>query len=120
MEILLSRGSVCAGDDVDAPHSTTISLPDTMPLLEALSVISNSGYLARIAGGKATWSAVSNVVLAVLAQQWSEPRALSGAYSQLEQLNFQDGRLRIHFTYHGQQDPETVLAELSRNTVAGL
>jgi len=120
MRIILSRESVCAGDDVDAPHSKTISLPTDMPILEVLSVISKSGYLARIAGGKATWSAVSNVPLAVFAQQWSEPRALPAAHSQLEQMNFRDSTLKIHFIYHAQREPETVFAELSKNTVAGL
>jgi hypothetical protein len=113
MEIILSRGSVCAGDDVDVPHGKTISVPDGTPLIEVLAVISNSGYLARIAGGKATWSAVSNVPLAVLSQQWRAPRALPGAHSQLEQLNFHNSMLKIHFTYHGQRDPDTVFAELS-------
>jgi hypothetical protein len=116
MEVLLSRGSVCAGDDIDAPHSTTISVPDGTPLVQLLSVISKSGYLAQIAGGKATWSAVSNIPLAVLAQQWSEPRALPGAYSRRERLHFRDCTLQIHFTYHGQQDPDTVFAELSRSS----
>jgi hypothetical protein len=120
MKIILSRGSVCAGDDVDAPHSKTISVPDGASLIEVLSFISNSGYLARIAGGKATWSAVSNVPLAVLPQQWSAPRALPGANSEKEQLNFHNDMLQIHFTYHGQRDPGIVFAELSKSSVAGL
>ena len=97
MNVYLSRASVCAGDDVDAPHNKTIYVSDGMPILDILSLVSDSGYLPLIAGGKATWSASSNVPIAVLAQQWIKPRPLLTLSNNLSPLDFESDVLKIHF-----------------------
>src|SRR5690606_2565541 len=74
MKIYVSRSSVAAGDDVNAPNSESLSVPDGTDLREIVQGIAASGYLPRIAGGQATWSVTSNVLVAVVAQQWTEPR----------------------------------------------
>ena len=105
MKVYISRGSVAAGDDVDAPNAKSLSVPDGTELVEIIKGIVQSGYLPSIAGGHATWSVTSNTVLAVVAQQWSEPRMFM---ARQEDLDYEQGTLRLYFNYHAQVDPEVV------------
>jgi len=114
MNVYLSRESVCAGDDVEAPHSETISFPDGTAVLDVLTQIARSGYLASIAGGEATWSAASNIPLAVIAQQWSQPKPLPALMYSSPALDVKDNTLRIHFNYHAQENPDIVYKILFR------
>jgi hypothetical protein len=108
MNIYVSRDSVAAGDDLDAPHGRSFSLPDGAPLGDVLSEIIQSGYLPRISGGHATWSVVSSIPLAIVAEEWPEPRLLPMIESQKKEFDCRNGLLRLHFNYHAQIDPDTV------------
>ena len=108
MDVYVSRDSVAAGDDGDAPHGQVITFADDMSVEEILKGIVDSGYLPSIAGGRAAWSVVSNVPLAVIAQEWPAPRMLPMLNGRLTQLDREAGTLRLHFNYHAQVDPETV------------
>ena len=115
VNIYLSRDSVCAGDDGDAPHSKQIVVADGASIEDILSNLSRSGYLPSIAGGKATWSASSNVPLGVVAQEWAKPKLFFRIFDDL--LDIEDKTLRIHFSYHTQIDPDVVYEVLSRLTL---
>lgn len=108
MNVYASRDSVAAGDDVDAPHAQKFSFPDEWPIDKVLSDICGSRYFPKISGGKATWSAVSNIPLAVIAQEWAKPRILPSIDHRIDELDQQPSGLRIHFNYHAQIDPEIV------------
>jgi hypothetical protein len=108
MKIYVSRSSVAAGDDVNAPNSESLSVPDGIDLREIVQGISKSGYLPEISGGRATWSVTSNVLVAIVAQQWQEPRMLELDPSRFDELDCRDGVLRLNFNYHAQIDPNTV------------
>ena len=114
MDILITRDSVAAGDDIEAPHERTLSFPDGMSLEEIIGKVSSSGYLASITGGKATWSVVSRAPLAVVAQQWSKPRLLVWRPQSISALRSKHGIPHLHFNYHAQQDPEVVCEVLMR------
>jgi hypothetical protein len=109
MKIRATRDSVAAGDDADVPHERIYSFPDPLSPLQVIAAIVAAGYLAKIAGGKATWSAVSGLPLAVVAQQWPEPRGAPWREPPWSELEQRDGMYRIHFNYHVQRDPEAVL-----------
>lgn len=110
MKVYISRSSVAMGDDINAPNADTVTVPDDTPLEQIIKGIAQSGYLPRIAGGHATWSVTSNVPLAVVAQEWSEPRMLPFATMRkdLAELDHKQGALRLNFNYHAQIDPKTV------------
>jgi len=111
MKIILTRGSVCQGDDVDAPHSIVIKTKACRNIENIISEIISSGYLPKISGGKATWSAVSDGTLAVIAQEWKKPKILS--LLSVDQLDYDSqGRLKIHFNYHTQINPNIVFEVL--------
>ncbi len=114
MQVLLVRDSVAAGDDVDAPHEMTMIIPDGLSIEDIIRVVAKSGYLASIEGGKATWSVGSKMPLAVVAQEWDEPKMLLRASIGMPQLDLVNDRLRLHFTYYAQHDPDTVYDVLRR------
>jgi hypothetical protein len=110
----LTRDSVAAGDDLDAPHELALLVTDDTTTEAMVQAILEANYLPRIADGVATWSVVSDRPLAVIAQQWPEPRMVSDLPHPPEQLRREAGGYRFHVNYHVQQDPETVLEVLRR------
>jgi len=119
MRLVLTRDGVAAGDDCDAPHLEEIRLPDDANVEDAVSWIAASRYLPKSGGGEATWSIVSKRPIAVLAQQWAEPKMLLPIPYGLERLGYPNGELRVHAKYHAQQDPKMVFAALSRSGGGG-
>lgn len=105
MKVVVTRASVAAGDDIDAPYLREFEFPDNTTIDSILRVIVRSDYLGSIDGGRATWSAVSGAVLAVVAQQWDEPKDLFFFESDLDIRN---SVTHIHFNYHAQIDPVIV------------
>ena len=112
MQAFLTRSSVCAGDDGDASHQKRFDLSNSESLEKLLTAIVKSAYLPTISGGRATWSVTSAVPIAVIAQQWTEPRMLFLLPKDLENLDRKEGILKLHFNYHAQLDPEIVLIVL--------
>ncbi len=114
MQVLLTRESVALGDDVDAPHDHVIDLPAELPLRAAVASVVSAGYLPQITGGQATWVLVAEAgrSIAVVAQQWREPRLLTTGESALAALASADGTVRWHFRYLAQQHPEAIHGEL--------
>ncbi|WP_316525933.1 hypothetical protein [Kitasatospora brasiliensis] len=109
MRILLTRDSVAAGDDADAPHAATVDLPDGLDLPAALAALGlPRPRLPLIGGGRATWlvRGADGTALAVLAQQWPQPRPLPAGHGPLARLAGPDGVVRLHVEYRRQADPE--------------
>lgn len=113
MKIIITRDSVAAGDDIDAPHRLELTGSSDQSILDALRHISQLNCLPSIVGGKATWSAVSCLPLAILAQQWSEPKPLSASPA-MSKLDTRADGLYLHFNYHAQVDPDIVFNVLNR------
>ena len=109
IRVALSRDSVAAGDDVDAPHAKTLTLPATATLSDLCTAILDQHYLAQIAGGQASWVVRSgDRALAVLAQQWRRALFLTAPDIPVKKLCDKDGSCTVHITYHQQQDPMDV------------
>ena len=107
MKILLTRDSVAMGDDDDAPHHREMNIADDTSLQAVIKAVLQSRYLATIGGGKATWTIISRIPIAIVAQQWTEPKILMPAPS-LSSLDFSDNVLYMHFDYRTQQDPDSI------------
>jgi hypothetical protein len=114
MQVFLMRDSVAAGDDADAPHAKTITVPDGSSLEAIITMVAQSGYLAYIGGGKATWSANSKIPLAIVAQEWDKPKMLSYYTVPFSKVKMVDGNLHLYFTYYMQLDPNVVFEVLKR------
>ena len=115
----LTRDSVAAGDDMDAPHELALLLADDVTSEAMVAAIREADYLPRIAGGKATWSVVSERTVAVLAQQWPGPRMVQDAPYPTERLLRDGNGYSFLLKYDAQQDPETVLAVLRKIAPSG-
>ena len=107
--IHINRDSVCIGDDTGS-HEEIYKMKRDATLSDLFRKVNKKDYLAYIHGGKATWLVINlKKEIAVIAQQWSKPRYLSGdgitRLSELEKIN---DRISIHFRYLGQQDPDWI------------
>ena len=112
LSLIAWRDSVCAGDDCDAPHELSISVPRDVSVLQVAERF--GGYLPSIQGGKATWILEGRRPLAVFAQQWSEPRFLVAPESPFVSLVDLDATPHLQFRYWCQVDPERVFDCLRR------
>lgn len=114
MKLYITRDSVAAGDDFDAPHVRDGSVDDNSDISQIVAACIAASPLPNIAGGCATWGLSSSVPLAVIAQQWLSPKLVSQFPPERERLDIVDGTLRLHFTYFEQDDPDDVFGVLSR------
>lgn len=105
----VERDSVCAGDDVDAPHPKRFAYQANDTLAEAVSAIIDAGYLANIAGGKATWIVeAAGRPVAMLAQQWKSPRFLIDPTTLVTDCITAEAPRALFFRYWCQIDPALV------------
>jgi hypothetical protein len=91
INIKMTRDSVCAADDFDAPHEknmSTYSFVDPVVLTSHLS----SGYLPRVSGVGHTWDCVLNgKVIATVAVDNIKAKSREVVYAENN---------HIHFVYH--------------------
>jgi len=94
IHVKLTRQSVCAGDDCDAPHEKTV---ETYSFIdpEAFAREISSGYLPSIAGIGYSWTCVLNgVKIAEISQ--------SGIRALVHENSFSE-KNHAHFIYHAAQ-----------------
>ena len=91
ISVVLTRDSVCAGDDCDAPHEKTVEVYSFIdPAAFAREV--SSGYLPSIAGAGHSWTCVLNGVR-------TAEVTISGIKALVRESPFSDEN-RLHFVYH--------------------
>ena len=110
----VTRDSVAAADDMDPPHAKTVRVSDASSVETIVLAVIGSYSLPRISGGRATWCLSSSVPLAVVAQEWDEPRFLPRLPRLAEADGAAPARLELHFSYFAQMDPEVVFDVLRR------
>ena len=114
MRIRLTRDSVAAGDDVDAPHTRLIEIADVETAHAVVDLVFDKLALAAISSGQATWGLKSNVMLAVVAQQWTAPRKLPWPGGTIQALAWSGDTLNVHAVYFAQLPPDVVFEVLRR------
>lgn len=88
--VVLTRDSVCAADDCDAPHEKTIKVHSFIDP-EALASETASGYLPNVAGVGHSWICVLNdIKIAEIKTTGIQPLVRETTY---------DEKNRIHFVY---------------------
>ena len=117
MIVLVHREAVCMGDDADTPHAKPFHVPERATLAEFLELLRGQGYLASIAGGKATWVCEGDVPLAVVTQEYREPWLLPGAARPVAEVAGTLPRPHFFFRYYAQEAPEEVYRRLGGDPV---
>ena len=105
--ISITRSSVCAGDDVDAPHEKEIVVSPKLPTRIVITSILDSGYLPIISGGAATWVIKGDGKIGVAAQQWRQPKFSIDADSPIDETTRE--KRKISFEYYDQKEPDGFL-----------
>jgi hypothetical protein len=91
IQVVLTRQSVCAGDDCDAPHEKTVEVYSFVDP-EAFTREISSGYLPSVAGIGHSWTCVLNgVKIAEIIH--------SGIRTLVRESPFSEDN-RAHFIYH--------------------
>jgi hypothetical protein len=116
-QLIVWRDSICAGDDCDAPHELALAVRDES-LRSFTARLVDASYLASVGGGRAAWilqtDSQAGRPLAVVAQQWAQPRFLVAADSPVTDYIERDAAPHLYFRYWCQVDPEQVFACLQR------
>jgi len=115
MKILVTRDSVCAGDDCDAPHALSLDVDPNATLRDVLASLTRPRYLAGIQGGMATWVAESGEPLAIVCEQHPEPWFLFDPETLASELF---PARTLYFHYLAQIDPQFVLEQLAESPQA--
>ncbi|HVU16117.1 MAG TPA: hypothetical protein VHD32_04295 [Candidatus Didemnitutus sp.] len=92
--VAMTRDSVCAGDDCDAPHEKKLEVHSFLDPRAFVSAVS-SGYLPAVAGVGHSWTCVLN------GAKIAEIR-VSSIQSLVREIEFSDDN-HIHFVYHSAQ-----------------
>ncbi len=117
MQLLITRDSVCAADDLDPPHERRVRIPSGASVAQLVQLAISNADLPTISGGEATWCASSGFPIAVVAQQWTSPRQIPFELPGLSEFDVSGDVVRFHFTYFAQKAPEEVLDTLKRLTL---
>ena len=112
--VAVDRDSVAAGDDCES-HAATVTVPATSSVSALLAAAEEACPLACIQGGRATWiveaGGAGGTPIAVVAEQWREPKLLVSAATTVAAL-FAATPRALHFRYWCQVDPDVVFAAL--------
>lgn len=97
ISLTVTRSSVAAGDDINAPNSSTFTVPVGSKVNKLFEAMKRDSYLPSISGGKATWvMQVDGIAVGVVAQQWDKPRfIIAETVLSAEQSVYMDYRLQV-------------------------
>lgn len=110
--IVLWRDSVAAGDDADAPHEWRLDAGADTTVADVVRRIASDGWLASISTGHATWIVEGARPLAVVAQQWTEPRYLVAPATRVHDVVDRAGTPHLRARYWLQVSPDRVVEAL--------
>lgn len=117
MKIIVIRDSVCAADDASAPNQFELTMDDDASIQDIVTRIAWSSNMPKIQGGKATWSVVSKEIIAVIAQSWKIPRMTNFIEPNIEDLDFENGTLKVYLNYYAQMKPDMVFEVLEKTKI---
>jgi hypothetical protein len=121
LSIVLERESVCAGDDIDAPHRREMRVSSRTSVAQLLETIRRPGirglfrskFLPHIAGGRATWVAEGNRALALIAQECFDPYLLVDGNAPVASFFRADSPPHLVFRYLAQAEPSKAVEAIN-------
>ena len=102
LRIRVTRDSVCAGDDVEAPNEKHVEIHSFTEPEAFIQAVTHAYGMPLIQGGRAAWTVhLNGNKIGVVAQEWNSPRA------SVRELHFEESN-HVFLRYHAQSDPDTV------------
>lgn len=102
LRIRVTRDSVCAGDDVEAPNEKYVEVHSFTEPEAFIQAVTHAYGMPLIQGGRAAWTVhLNGDKIGVVAQEWNSPRA------SVRELHFDESN-QVFLRYHAQSDPNTV------------
>lgn len=111
MKVTVTRSSVAAGDDVDAPHERIFDLFGWPPIPEVVDVILRSRYLPVVAGG-AVWSMEVEDWCGVIEVSDTGEARVVHSFAPRTPIRADDRKLL--FWYHAQEPAAVVFEHMTR------
>ncbi|MFD7731063.1 hypothetical protein ACFV6F_11855 [Kitasatospora phosalacinea] len=108
VKVVLTRDSVCMGDDVHAPHQQDVTFHGAT-LGEFVARVAD--YPLRMRGARWVmflgWNRAESSPIAEISAEWDKPRLMAGTdpLTPLESLAPADGDLSFFFQYHAGSVP---------------
>lgn len=109
VKVVLTRDSVCMGDDCDAPHQQDAAFDGATTLGDFVTQV--AGYPLRMRGARWVmflgWNRAEGSPIAEISPEWASPRFMTGAdpLLPLASLAPADGDLSFFFQYHSGSVP---------------
>jgi hypothetical protein len=100
IHIKCERDSVCAGDDVDAPHSYKFTVPENADLGEIFTHLEKKRYLALVAGLNHSWEAVIGKQTVATFKGNNRSPEVSEYLNQKVRKFIHDGHVNVFFKYN--------------------
>jgi len=108
MTIRLTRENITGSEDTDAHHDRMLEVSDGCAISEIVDIVLLSSYIPTVPAGRATWIAYADDhVVAVVAQEWIEPKYIVPPDRRYEHL------ANLDFEYAGQHSPDDVFATMA-------
>jgi len=99
MSIRVQRDSVCAGDDIEAPHKYEFEIKETCTLKDLFKHIERVNYLPKVMGKNHQWLAqVEGVVVARFKGNRKKPMRALNLKTRLINLSA-NANIRLTFKY---------------------
>ncbi|MER5863734.1 hypothetical protein [Kitasatospora sp. NPDC002040] len=109
VNVVLTRDSVCMGDDCNAPHQQDGAFDSATTLGDFMTRVAN--YPLRMRGARWVmflgWNRAEGSPIAEISPEWTSPRFMAGAdpLLPLASLAAADGELSFFFQYHSGSVP---------------
>ncbi len=109
VKVVLTRDSVCMGDDCHAPHQQDVTFDGATALSEFVAQV--AGYPLRMRGARWVmflgWNGAEGAPIAEFSPEWENPRLMAGTdpLTPLESLAPTDGELNFFFQYRAGSVP---------------
>ena len=88
INLRITRDSVCAGDDIDAPHELMIVTHSYIDPI-ALASHTSTGYLPSVSGIRHSWDCLLNDKLfATISAGGIEPKVTEVSYARINHIHF--------------------------------
>lgn len=100
----IQRDSVCAGDDIEAPHSYAFAIQENALLKDIFDHLATESYLPSVSGVNHFWEAIIGIkIVAVFKGNNKTPESSDNLLAPVSSC-VNDGQIDMYFKYHSAPD----------------